>query len=156
VHSRTEAYLATNGTRSVDWYHRELGRIMWDHCGMERSAEGLEKALSEIPALKQEFETDVRVLGSADTLNASLEKVQRVADFFELAELMCRDALVRAESCGGHFRVESQTPDGEAQRDDDNFSHVSAWEWSGEPGDPIEHREQLQFDNVQPTQRSYK
>ncbi len=156
VKAQVDRFLATNGTRSVDWFHRELGKILWDHCGMERSEAGLEKALSEIPALREEFEQDVRVLGSAETLNSSLEKAGRVADFFELAELMCRDALTRRESCGGHFRVESQTEEGEALRDDDDFAHVSAWEWTGQGSEPVEHREPLEFEYVKLTQRSYK
>jgi succinate dehydrogenase / fumarate reductase flavoprotein subunit len=156
VKEQTARFLATKGTKSVDHYHRELGRIVWDYCGMERSREGLEKALSEIPALKAEFEANVRVPGSADGLNSSLEKAGRVADFFELAELMCRDALVREESCGGHFRVEHQTDEGEALRDDDGYAHVSAWEWSGDSGAPIEHREKLEYEHVQLATRSYK
>jgi succinate dehydrogenase / fumarate reductase, flavoprotein subunit len=123
---------------------------------MERSREGLEKALSEIPALRAEFEANVRVPGSADGLNSSLEKAGRVADFFELAELMCRDALVREESCGGHFRVEHQTEDGEALRNDDDYAHVSAWAWSGDSSNPVEHREQLDYEYVQLATRSYK
>ncbi len=154
VSDRTEMWLSKNGTRTVDWFHRELGKIVWDHCGMERSAEGLEKALSEIPALREEFYADVRVPGSGDTINSSLEKAGRVADFFELAELMCRDALDRNESCGGHFRVESQTEEGEALRDDENYTHVSAYEW-GDSG-PTLHKEELEFENVTLTQRSYK
>jgi succinate dehydrogenase / fumarate reductase, flavoprotein subunit len=156
VHEQIERFLSTNGTKTVDHYHRELGRIVWDYCGMERSREGLEKALSEIPALRAEFEANVRVLGSADTLNSSLEKAGRVADFFELAELMCRDALAREESCGGHFRVEYQTEDGEALRNDDEFAHVTAWEWSGDSSNPIEHREELRYEYVQLATRSYK
>ena len=156
VRGRIDRFLNTQGTRSVDWFHRELGKLLWDYVGMERTREGLEKAMSEIPALRAEFETDVRVLGSADTLNSSLEKAGRVADFFELAEVMARDAHVREESCGGHFRAEYQTDDGEAQRDDENFAHVTAWEWSGDPGNPTEHREQLEFEYVQLSQRSYK
>ncbi|MCC5949818.1 MAG: fumarate reductase/succinate dehydrogenase flavoprotein subunit [Nitriliruptoraceae bacterium] len=156
VTGQIDKWLGQKGTRSVDWYHRELGKIMWDYCGMERTQQGLEKALSEIPALKEEFDTNVRVLGSADTINSSLEKVGRVADFFELGELMCRDALVREESCGGHFRAEHQTEDGEALRDDDNFAHVTAWEWTGDASNPNEHREQLEFDAVQLSTRSYK
>jgi succinate dehydrogenase / fumarate reductase, flavoprotein subunit len=156
VRGRIDRFLTTRGTRSVDWFHRELGKLLWDYCGMERTQQGLEKALSEIPALREEFDTDLRVLGSADSLNSSLEKAQRVADFFELAELMCRDALVREESCGGHFRAEYQTDDGEAQRDDENFTHVSAWEWTGHPGAATEHREPLQFAHVKLAQRSYK
>jgi len=156
VNAQNERFLATNGTRSVDWFHRELGKIVWDYCGMSRSRAGLEKALSEIPALRAEFETDVRVPGSADTLNSSLEKAGRVADFFDLAELMCRDALVREESCGGHFREEYQTEDGEALRNDEEFAHVTAWEWTGEPGNPTEHREALNYQYVQLATRSYK
>ncbi len=156
VRDRIDKWLSVGGTRSVDWFHRELGKIMWDHCGMERTREGLEKALSEIPALREEFERDVRVLGSANSLNSSLEKVERLADFFELAELMCRDALHREESCGGHFRAEHQTEEGEARRDDENFSYVAAWEWTGQPGAPELHKESLEFEYVTPTQRSYK
>jgi succinate dehydrogenase / fumarate reductase, flavoprotein subunit len=156
VQSEMDRYLSIKGTRSVDWFHRELGRIVWDYCGMARTREGLEKALSEIPALRAEFETDLRVLGSADTLNSSLEKAGRVADFFDLAELMCRDALEREESCGGHFREEYQTDEGEALRNDDDFAHVTAWEWSGNPSAPTEHREQLTYETVQLATRSYK
>jgi succinate dehydrogenase / fumarate reductase flavoprotein subunit len=156
IADQNERFLRNKGTRSVDHYHRELGRIVWDYCGMERTREGLEKALSEIPALRAEFEANVRVPGSADTLNSSLEKAGRVADFFELAELMCRDALVREESCGGHFRAEYQTEDGEALRNDDEYAHVSAWEWTGDSANPIEHREKLEYEYVQLATRSYK
>ena len=149
-------WLSVGGTRTVDHFHRELGRIVWDHCGMARDRAGLEKAISEIPALREEFETDVRVLGSAETVNQSLEKVQRVADFFELAELMCRDALHREESCGGHFRVEHQTEEGEAKRDDEHFAYVAAWEWQGKGTPQALHREPLEFEYVHLTQRSYK
>jgi succinate dehydrogenase / fumarate reductase flavoprotein subunit len=121
---------------------------------MARSREGLEKALGEIPALRADFHRDVRVLGDGESLNQSLEKAGRVDDFFELAQLMCRDALHREESCGGHFREEHQTPDGEALRDDDNFTYVAAWEWVA-GGAPILHREPLTFQHVRPTQRSY-
>ncbi len=147
--------LSVKGTRSVDHFHRELGKIMWDNCGMARNEAGLEKALSEIPALREEFWKDVRVLGSG-SLNQSLEKATRVTDFFELAELMVRDALHRRESCGGHFREESQTEEGEALRDDDNFAYVGAWEWTGKGNDPQLHREPLDFQHVKLTQRSYK
>ena len=123
---------------------------------MARNGPGLEMGLSEISALRSEFHSDVRVLGSADTLNQSLEKAGRVADFFELAELMARDALERSESCGGHFREEHQTPEGEAQRDDDNFAHVAAWEWNGEGTVQTRHREELTFETVALSQRSYK
>jgi succinate dehydrogenase / fumarate reductase, flavoprotein subunit len=154
VEDEARMWLSKRGTKSVDWYHRELGKIMWDHCGMERSEAGLEKAISEIPALREEFMANVRVPGSGDTINSSLEKAGRVADFFELAELMCRDALDRRESCGGHFRTESQTEEGEALRNDEEFTNVSAWEW-GASGSTL-HREHLEFENVTPTQRSYK
>jgi succinate dehydrogenase / fumarate reductase flavoprotein subunit len=156
VNDRVRKFLSTGGTKPVDHFHRELGKIMWDNCGMARSTASLEKALSEIPALRAEFEKDVRVLGSAETLNQSLEKVGRVEDFFELAELMCKDALHREESCGGHFRVEHQTEDGEAQRDDDNFAYVGAWEFTGDTANPTLHKEPLVFDNVHLAQRSYK
>jgi succinate dehydrogenase / fumarate reductase flavoprotein subunit len=140
----------------VDWFHRELGRILWDNCGMSRSRESLEKALSEIPALREEFQSDVRVLGDDQSLNESLEKAGRVEDFFELAELMCQDALYREESCGGHFREEHQTEEGEALRDDENFSHVAAWEFNGAGQAAGLHIEPLEFEYVAPTQRSYK
>ncbi len=156
VRERTDHWLSANGTKTVDHYHRELGKIMIEHCGLARSAEGLEKALSEIPALKQEFLTNVRVLGTGETMNQSLEKAGRVADFFELAELMCRDALDRRESCGGHFRVESQTEEGEALRNDEQFAHVSAWEWTGADTPQIKHTEELEFEYVKLAQRSYK
>jgi succinate dehydrogenase / fumarate reductase, flavoprotein subunit len=149
-------WLSVGGTRSVDHFHRELGKIVWDYCGMARDRAGLEKAMAEIPALRSEFEQDVRVLGSADTVNQSLEKVARVADFFELAELMCRDALMREESCGGHFRVEHQTEDGEAKRDDAHFAFVGAWQWQGRSAPQTLHKEPLEFDYVHLTQRSYK
>ncbi len=156
VRGRIEHYLGVKGTRSVDYFHRELGKILWDYCGMGRNQAGLEKALSEIPALREEFESDVRVLGGPDSLNSSLEKVGRVADTFELAELMCRDALTREESCGGHFREEHQTEDGEAKRDDEKFAHVTAWEWTGDSGRPTEHREPLVYEEVELSTRSYK
>jgi succinate dehydrogenase / fumarate reductase flavoprotein subunit len=128
---------------------------MWDYCGMARNKTGLEKALSEIPALREEFWKDVRVLGG-NGLNQSLEKAGRVADFFELGELMVRDALHREESCGGHFREEHQTEDGEALRDDDHFAYVGAWEWTGKGNEPQLQTEPLDFKNVHLTQRSYK
>ncbi|MFN3219498.1 MAG: fumarate reductase/succinate dehydrogenase flavoprotein subunit [Acidimicrobiales bacterium] len=156
VSERTQKWLSVKGTRSVDWFHRELGKLVWDYIGMERDRNGLEKAMSEISALREEFEKDVRVLGTADGLNSSLEKVGRVADFFELAELKARDALEREESCGGHFRTESQTEEGEALRNDDRFAHVAAWEWGGDPSSAIRHEEELVFENVKLTQRSYK
>jgi len=152
----TTRLLSTGGTRSVDWFHKELGKILWEHCGMERSRAGLEKALSEIPALYEEFIKDVRVPGSAATLNQSLEKAGRVDDYFQMSQLLCRDALEREESCGGHFRVEHQTDDGEALRHDDEFSYVAAWGWGGTPDQPVLTKEPLEFEYVHPTQRSYK
>ncbi|MCG3753734.1 fumarate reductase/succinate dehydrogenase flavoprotein subunit [Amycolatopsis sp. Poz14] len=152
VRDRLERLLSVRGTRSVDSFHRELGHLMWDHCGMSRSAEGLRKALDRIPELRAEFWRDVRVPGTGAELNQELEKAGRVADFLELAELLLLDALVREESCGGHFREEHQTEDGEAQRDDERFSYVSAWE-HGEK--PVLHQEILNFEHVHPTQRSY-
>ncbi|HEY8546923.1 MAG TPA: fumarate reductase/succinate dehydrogenase flavoprotein subunit [Acidimicrobiales bacterium] len=155
VGDRIARFLSVKGTRSVDDFHRDLGKILWDYCGMARNKEGLEKALSEIPALREEFWKDVRVLGG-NSLNQSLEKAGRVADFFELGELMVRDALHREESCGGHFREEHQTEDGEALRDDENFAYVGAWEWTGKGNEPQLHKEPLEFKNVHLTQRSYK
>ncbi|HUP14507.1 MAG TPA: fumarate reductase/succinate dehydrogenase flavoprotein subunit [Acidimicrobiia bacterium] len=154
VSERVKGFLAGKGTRSVDWYHRELGRLMWDYCGMSRDRSGLEKALSEIPALYQEFKTDTRVLGTNEQLNQSLEKAGRVDDFFQLSELLCRDALHREESCGAHFREEHQFEDGEAKRDDENFAYVAAWQWTGV--EPILNKEPLVFEEVHPTTRSYK
>ena len=154
VADRVAGYLGAGGTRTVDWFHRELGKIMWEYCGMSRDRTGLEKALSEIPALYEEFKKDLRVLGTNEELNQSLEKAGRVDDFFQLAELTCIDALHREESCGGHFREEHQTPEGEALRDDDNFAYVAAWEWTG--GEPQLHKEQLVFEEAHPSTRSYK
>jgi succinate dehydrogenase / fumarate reductase flavoprotein subunit len=158
VRARTEKMLAINGTRSVDSFHRELGLLLWDKCGMARNAGGLREALARIPQLREEFWSDVRVLGEGEALNQSLERAGRVADFLEFAELMCTDALTRDESCGGHFREEHQTPDGEALRDDENFADVFAWEFqgNGSVAPPKLHREPLQFETVQLTQRSYK
>ena len=156
VTSRVDHLLGIGGTRTVDYYHRELGRILWDYCGMARNRTGLEKALSEIPALREEFHTNVRVLGENESYNQSLEKAGRVADFFELAELMSHDALHREESCGGHFREESQTEEGEALRDDENYAYVAAWEFRGVGERPRLHREDLDFEYVQLSQRSYK
>ena len=144
------------GTRSPDYFHRELGKIIWDYCGMERTEAGLDKALSEIPALYEEFSKDLRVTGGEDGLNQTLEKAGRVEDFFELGMLMCRDALEREESCGGHFRAEHQTAEGEALRDDENFAHVSAWEWTGDATQPNLHKEPLAYEEVDFQTRSYK
>jgi succinate dehydrogenase / fumarate reductase flavoprotein subunit len=156
VRARIDKLLSVDGSRTVDSFHRELGRLMWDYCGMERSEEGLRKALTRIRELKKEFWSDVRVLGTNEELNQALERAGRVADFFELGELMCIDALVRRESCGGHFRVESQTADGEALRDDEEFAYVSAWEFAGEDKRPILHKEPLVYEYVEMKQRSYK
>jgi succinate dehydrogenase / fumarate reductase flavoprotein subunit len=156
VHDASHRWLSIGGTKSPEYYHRELGKLVWDYCGMARDQNGLEKALSEIPALREEFEKNVRVLGNPDGVNQSLEKVGRIADFFDLGELMCRDALMREESCGGHFRVEHQTEDGEALRDDEDFAFVGAWEWNGAGTAQTLHKEQLVFENVKPSQRSYK
>ncbi|HET9698501.1 MAG TPA: fumarate reductase/succinate dehydrogenase flavoprotein subunit [Terriglobales bacterium] len=156
VTSVTQRLLNAKGTRTVDSYHRELGKIVWDYCGMARNAAGLQKALSLIPALREEYWKNVRVLGSNEEFNQSLEKAGRVADFFELAELMCIDALDRDESCGGHFREEYQTPEGEALRDDANFSYVAAWEYKGVGQPPVLNKEPLTFNYVHPSQRSYK
>ncbi|MDQ4117964.1 MAG: fumarate reductase/succinate dehydrogenase flavoprotein subunit [Actinomycetota bacterium] len=156
VTERIETLLSIDGHRTVDSFHRELGHLMWEYCGMERSEEGLRKALDRIPELRREFWAGVTVPGTGAELNQSLEKAGRVADFLELAELMCLDALHRAESCGGHFRAESQTSDGEALRDDEHFAYTAAWEFTGRGQAPVLHREDLVFDYVHPTQRSYK
>ena len=156
VHDQVRRLMSTNGSRSVDHFHRELGDLLWDNCGMARSTESLEKALSDIPALREEFWSDVRVLGEHETLNQSLEKAGRVADFLEFGELLCLDALQREESCGGHFRVEHQTDEGEALRDDEHFTHVAAWEFTGVGNQPTRHEEPLEFENVHLAQRSYK
>ncbi|MFI7661508.1 fumarate reductase/succinate dehydrogenase flavoprotein subunit [Micromonospora parva] len=156
VEDRVRRLLAVNGDRTVDSFHRELGQIMWEHCGMERSEAGLRKAIGEIRSLREAFWQRVKVSGTGEELNQSLEKAGRVADFFELAELMCIDALHREESCGGHFRAEHQTPDGEAQRDDDRFAYVAAWEFTADGEPSVLHKEDLKFEYVHPTQRSYK
>jgi succinate dehydrogenase / fumarate reductase flavoprotein subunit len=165
VTGRLNTLLSNNGDRTPDSFHRELGELLWDTCGMARSESGLRKALDRIPALREEFWRRVKVPGSGTDLNQSLEKANRVADYLELAELMCLDALHRAESCGGHFREESQTPDGEAARRDEEFTYAAAWEWRGPAGGPPEegggagtpvlHKEDLVFEHVHPTQRSY-
>jgi succinate dehydrogenase / fumarate reductase flavoprotein subunit len=152
----TRRLLSIKGSQTVDSFHRKLGRVLWDYCGMSRNAQGLEFALGEIRELREQYWKDVTVTGSADDLNQSLEKAGRVADFFELAELICIDALERKESCGGHFREEYQTADGEAQRNDQEFSYVAAWEYKGPDQKPALHKEPLHFEYVQPSQRSYK
>ena len=156
IAERTKKFLAIDGKRTVDSFHRELGKIMWEYCGMARNEAGLRKALELIPKLREEFWRDVNVPGSDAELNQALEKAGRVADFFELAELMCKDALDRTESCGGHFREESQTPDGEAMRDDEHFAYVAAWEYAGNDKEPVLNKEPLVFENVKLSQRSYK
>jgi succinate dehydrogenase / fumarate reductase flavoprotein subunit len=153
---RLEKLLSIRGRRSVDSFHRELGKLMWDECGMSRTEAGLKKALARIPELRAEFWKDVNVLGSGEEINQALERAGRVADFIELAELMCLDALHRSESCGGHFREESQTPDGEAKRDDSRFSYVAAWEYKGPGAAPVLNKEPLTFENVALAQRSYQ
>jgi succinate dehydrogenase / fumarate reductase, flavoprotein subunit len=156
VSDQVQRLLSVNGTKSVDHFHRELGKIMWDNCGMARSAESLDKALGEIPGLREEFWSDVRVLGKNESFNQALEKAGRVADFLEFGELLVRDARHREESCGGHFRVEHQTDEGEALRNDDEFAYVAAWEWQGENQPQVLHKEPLEFENVALAQRSYK
>ena len=156
VEKQIDGFFAIQGSRTVDSFHRELGRVMWDHCGMSRCSEGLQKALTEIKALKESFWQDLYVSGHKGELNPELEKAARVADFFELSELMCRDALQRNESCGGHFREESQTEDGEAQRDDKNFCHVTAWKFRGKNQNPEAIQESLDFKEVSLSTRSYK
>ncbi len=156
VEDRIQKFLSINGTRTVDSYHKELGNIMWEYCGMERTEDGLRKAIDMIRELKADFWSNVKVLGTADSLNQSLEKAGRVADFLELGELMCIDALNRRESFGGHFRAESQTEDGEALRHDDEFAYVAAWEFGGEGGQPVLHKEDLVYTAIEMKQRSYK
>src|SRR5438105_3356762 len=156
VECQVKRLLEINGTRSVDSFHRELGKVMWEYCGMSRTGEGLGYALEKIPQMREEFWREVRVLGSGADFNQSLEKAGRVADFFELAELMCLDAHERKESCGGHFREEYQTPEGEALRDDEHYSYVAAWQYTGPGSPPALHKEPLEFDYVHPAQRSYK
>jgi succinate dehydrogenase / fumarate reductase flavoprotein subunit len=156
VQERVKRLLAVNGKRTVDSFHRELGQLLWNYCGMARNDAGLHHALEKIPEIRQDFWANVRVLASGEEINQSLEKAGRVADFLELAELLVIDALHRTESAGGHFREESQTPDGEAQRDDANFSYVAAWEFTGALNKPILHKEPLNFEYVHLAQRSYK
>ncbi|HRP04596.1 MAG TPA: FAD-binding protein, partial [Opitutaceae bacterium] len=148
--------LGAKGTHPVSHFHKRLGHIMWQYCGMARTREGLETALKEIPKLREEFWATVKVPGSADTLNQSLEVAGRVADFLELGELMCRDALTREESCGCHFREEYQHPDGECKRDDANFAHVAAWEYQGMGADPLRNVEPLVYEAIKMSMRNYK
>lgn len=153
---RVQRLLGVRGTRTVDAFHRDLGKLMWDGCGMSRSAAGLTRALAEIPRIRDAFWKDVTVLGGGEELNQALEKAGRVADFLEFAELVCRDALHREESCGGHFRVEHQTADGEAKRDDARFCYAAAWQFAGDGQTPVLHREPLTFETVPLSERSYK
>ena len=153
---RFQGFLDIGGTRSPDYFHREVGKIIWDYCGMERTEQGLQKALSELPALYDEFKKDLRVTGTAENVNQTLEKAGRVEDFFELGMLMCRDALERNESCGGHFRAEFQDEEGEAQRNDEDFAHVAAWEFTGDPMQAVRHKEELEFETIHLAKRSYK
>jgi succinate dehydrogenase / fumarate reductase flavoprotein subunit len=156
VNETISKLLSIKGKRTVDSFHRELGKIMWEYCGMSRTAEGLQKAIGQIRELRDDYWQNVTVPGTGADLNQSLEKAGRVADFLELGELMCIDALERNESCGGHFREEYQTPDGEAQRDDDQFSYVAAWNYRGPGNRPELTKEPLEFEYVHPSQRSYK
>ena len=156
VSTRIGKLVANDGNETVDSFHRKLGRIMWNHCGMSRNEAGLTAAIDEIRGLREQFWANVSVTGTAGTFNQVLERAGRVADYLEFGELMCRDALERSESCGGHFREESQTDEGEALRDDDNFSHATAWEFKGEDVAPVANLEPLTFENVPLTQRSYK
>jgi succinate dehydrogenase / fumarate reductase flavoprotein subunit len=155
VQATINKLIEIKGTKSVDHFHKKLGKIMWDKCGMARNEQGLKEAIEEIKALRAAFWKEVRIPGTAGELNPELEKAGRVADFLELGELMCMDALQRRESCGGHFREESQTEDGEALRDDANFSYVAAWEYKGDSAYEL-HKEPLVFEECKPTQRSYK
>jgi succinate dehydrogenase / fumarate reductase flavoprotein subunit len=156
VKATTDRLLSAKGARTVDEIHMELGALMWNDCGMARSAEGLRSALKVIPEMRERFWREVRVPGSGATLNQSLEKAGRLADFLEFAEVMCRDALTRDESAGGHYRVEHTTPDGEAKRDDERFTHVAVWEFTGVGNEAKRHQEPLVFENVHLSTRSYK
>jgi succinate dehydrogenase / fumarate reductase flavoprotein subunit len=156
VGAKTDRLLAVNGSRTVDEFHSELGRLLWEKCGMERSEAGLKEALERIPEIRERFWKEVRVPGSGATLNQSLEKAGRVADFLEFGEVLCWDALTRNESCGAHYRSEHTTPDGEAARNDDDFAFVSVWEHKGVGEKPALHKESLEFENVKLSTRSYK
>jgi succinate dehydrogenase / fumarate reductase flavoprotein subunit len=156
VKARQEKLLGAKGTRSVDSYWRELGKVLWEECGMARNKESLTRALEAIPKLREDYWRNVKIVGSPDGLNQELEKATRVADFMELGELLCYDALMRNESCGGHFRTEYQTPDGEAQRNDAEYAYAAAWEWKGVGATPTLHKEPLVFENIQLATRSYK
>jgi succinate dehydrogenase / fumarate reductase flavoprotein subunit len=156
VEQRTQTFLGINGKKTVDEFHREMGQVIWDDCGMGRNAKGLDHALARIPEIREEFWQNVKVPGTGTELNQELEKAGRVADFLELGELLVRDARVREESCGAHFREEYQTPEGEALRDDKNFCHTAVWEYAGENKEPVLNKEELTFENVHLQQRNYK
>ena len=156
VKERLEKLTSASGQHSVDYYHKKLGKIMWNKCGMARNAIGLQEAIDDISTLRADFWENVKIPGSMDGLNQELEKAGRVADFLELGELFAKDALNRNESCGGHFREEYQTPEGEALRDDENFKFVSAWEYKGAPKDAVLHKEELKYENIELKTRSYK
>ncbi len=156
VNAQVNALMNNGGTKPADYFHKKLGKIMWDKVGMARNAKGLAEAQAEIAQIREDFYKDVRIPGTPDSFNPELAKALRVADFLELGELFAKDALHRNESCGGHFREEYQTPDGEAQRDDENFAYVAAWEYKGKPSDAVLHKEELKFENVKLVQRSYK
>ena len=156
VGERIDKFFNTKGTEPVDHFHKRLGKVMWEKCGMARNAKGLQEGIEEIRKIREDFWTNVRVPGKPNELNQELEKAGRVADFLELGELMCKDALHRNESCGGHFREEYQTEEGEALRDDENFAYVAAWEWTGQPGNDVLHKEELKFEALKLSQRSYK
>ena len=155
VRERIKKLMSIKGTESVESFHKRLGKIMWDKCGMARNAEGLNQAISEIQALRKEFWSNVRIPGEINEFNPELDKANRVADFLELGELMCKDALDRNESCGGHFREEYQTEEGEAMRQDEGYMYVSAWEYKGDSNYEL-HKEDLIYDVVHPSARSYK
>jgi succinate dehydrogenase / fumarate reductase flavoprotein subunit len=156
VRAQIDGFFKNKGTKTVDYFHRKLGKIIWNKCGMSRNKEGLQEAIAEVKALREEFYKDVFVPGTADSFNEPLAKALRVADFLELGELFAKDALERTESCGGHFREESQTPEGEALRDDKNYTFVSAWEHKGEPSKAKLHKEVLKYENIELKTRSYK
>ena len=156
VKQKIESLLKTKGNKTVDYYHKKLGKIIWNKCGMSRNAEELKNAIEEIKALREDFYANVLVPGSSDSFNEPLAKAIRVSDFLELGELFAKDALERRESCGGHFREEHQSKEGEALRDDENFTFVSAWEYKGNPSDAVLHKEQLNYENIELKTRSYK
>ena len=154
--SQINKLINNKGVNSVDYYHKKLGKIMWDNCGMARTEKGLKEAIVEIKALREDFWKNVSIPGESNAMNNELEKAGRVADFLELGELFATDALERNESCGGHFREEYATPEGEAKRDDESFTYVSAWEYTGDPSDAKLHKEELSFNNIEVKVRSYK